>query len=270
MYCAEQRTEERQQSKMFRHKLDALEYHSTETINIDKQDDLKALVVWLEDQKIRHYKIEQRSDLRSHTGDKWKSTFKKYLTDLECPHDLETDLHAAVDWLLGVAVRYDFGDAAQEHHQLRCGLNYTEKQAKLPLPSQKSALDIDPSDKVFISGVQALAKIVQVTRHPDPSVLLEAVRIVIEERLSESAVETAKSKGASAKEKTPNKQYNITAKDCGFDLGDPVLNEAAKVLRLLHIQELRYLQTNINELIVAVQRITANPKTDQSLGRVGV
>lgn len=254
---------------MFRHKLSALEYHSTDTIDISKHDDLKALVVWLEDQKIRHYKIEQRSDLRSHTGDKWKTAFKKYLTDLECPHNFETDLNAAVDWLLGVAVRYDFGDAAQEHHQLRCGLGFAEKQASSPLQEQKSALDIDPSDSVFISGVQALAKILQITRHPDPSILLEATRLVIEEKLSESAMESAKSKDASAKEKT-KKQFNISAKDCGFDLGDPVLNEAAKVLRLLHIQELRKLQTNINELIVAVQRITANPKTDQSLGRVGV
>jgi RLL motif-containing protein 1 len=52
-------------------------------------------------------------------------------------------------------------------------------------------------------------------------------------------------------------------------LKDNVLNEAAKVLRLLHIQELRDLQTKINETIVSLQTITANPKTDSSLGRVG-
>ena len=257
---------------MFRRKLHALEYHSADTIDIDKQDDLKALVVWLEDQKIRHYKIEQRSDLRNKTGDKWKSTFRKFLADLECPHDLEGHQHAAVDWLLGVAVRYDFGDAAHKHPQLRCGLDYTETQKRPSLPEQKSALDIDPSNETFVSGVQALAKIVQVTIHQDPSVLLEAIRIVIEERLfeTETAEEAVKSKDVSGKEKKSRKQYSITAKDCGFDLGDPVLNEAAKVLRLLHLQELRYLQTNINELIVAVQSITADPKTDQSLGRVGV
>ena len=51
---------------------------------------------------------------------------------------------------------------------------------------------------------------------------------------------------------------------------DPVLNDAAKVLRLLHVAELRDLQTKINEIIVAVQKLTANPKTDQRLGKVGV
>ena len=61
--------------------------------------------------------------------------------------------------------------------------------------------------------------------------------------------------------------------------------EAAAVLRLLHIQDLRVLQTQINEAIVAVQKVlsidveietiatvfqvTANPKTDTRLGKVG-
>ena len=53
-------------------------------------------------------------------------------------------------------------------------------------------------------------------------------------------------------------------------ISDSAVNEAAKIIRLLHITELRDLQTRINEAIVAVQAITANPKTDQSLGRIGV
>jgi len=55
----------------------------------------------------------------------------------------------------------------------------------------------------------------------------------------------------------------------GLDTGDKVLNNAARVLRLLHIEELRKLQTAINETIVAVQLITADPKTDERLGQVG-
>lgn len=57
--------------------------------------------------------------------------------------------------------------------------------------------------------------------------------------------------------------------DSGFSLGDPVLNKAAKILRLLYIHDLRQLQTKINESIVSVQNITANPKTDTKLGQVG-
>ena len=57
--------------------------------------------------------------------------------------------------------------------------------------------------------------------------------------------------------------------ELGLDIDEPVLRDATKVLRLLHINELRKLQTQINEAIVAAQTVTANPKTDQSLGQVG-
>ena len=66
--------------------------------------------------------------------------------------------------------------------------------------------------------------------------------------------------------RSPNNVY----REFVFFITDSAVNEAAKIIRLLHVTELRELQTRINEAIVAVQTITANPKTDQSLGRVGV
>lgn len=65
------------------------------------------------------------------------------------------------------------------------------------------------------------------------------------------------------------KPFPILEADLGFDTGDYVMNQAAKVLRLLYIHDLRKLQTQINECIVAVQGLTANPKTDTKLGKVG-
>jgi RLL motif-containing protein 1 len=50
---------------------------------------------------------------------------------------------------------------------------------------------------------------------------------------------------------------------------DPVLKEAAKILRLLHLTNLRNLQSEINNVIELVQSETANPKTDTKLGKVG-
>lgn len=252
---------------MFSKKLRALKYHSPDDeIPLTKEEDLKPLVVWLEDQKIRHYKIEERKPLREDEGQQWVTSFRKYVKALECPYTVEVDLIAVVDWLLGVAVRYEFKEVVQSNPEIKRVVGQEAPHQGLPQQlsqSAKSCLDIEPSDATFISGTQALAKILKITSHPDPCVLLEAIRIVIQEKLSESAL------SESAKSTVKSKRYAITAKECGFDLGDPVLSEAAMVLRLLHIQELRDLQTHINELIVAVQAITANPKTDQSLGQVG-
>lgn len=254
---------------MFSRKLTALNYHSPcEYRSLGKTEDLKPLVVWLEDQKIRSYKIEDRRTLRENEGQEWVACFRKYLREMECPHRVETDLPAVVDWLLGVALRYEFNEVAESNPDLQHEVGQATSVSPLQQLSQsaKSPLDIDESDSIFISGTQALAKLLRVTSHPDPSILLEAIRIVILEKLTESALGNS---AKSDKELKGGKRYTITAKECGFDLGDPVLNEAAKVLRLLHIHELRQLQTRINELIVAVQAITADPKTDQSLGQVG-
>ena len=45
--------------------------------------------------------------------------------------------------------------------------------------------------------------------------------------------------------------------------------EAAALLRLLYVSDLRRLQDEVNSLISAMQDYTANPKTDSSLGKVG-
>lgn len=56
---------------------------------------------------------------------------------------------------------------------------------------------------------------------------------------------------------------------CYFVFSDYIINEAAKILRLIHIKNLRDLQTQINSAIVGVQALIANPKTDSRLGKVG-
>lgn len=48
-----------------------------------------------------------------------------------------------------------------------------------------------------------------------------------------------------------------------------VIQQPADVLKLLFVQDLRELQTTINEALVAVQMVTADPRTDTTLGRVG-
>ncbi|XP_023036346.1 RNA transcription, translation and transport factor protein isoform X2 [Drosophila willistoni] len=115
-------------------------------------------------------------------------------------------------------------------------------------------------EKEFIAGVRLLASKLKIPHHPNHLVQLEAVARVVHERLSPAA-----------KNRQP-----IVGTPFPFDKGndvvspnDPVLDYPMRVLRLLQIQSLRQLQTQINETIVSVQNLTANPKTDTKLGKVG-
>ncbi|OWK00007.1 hypothetical protein Celaphus_00015659 [Cervus elaphus hippelaphus] len=45
---------------MFRRKLTALDYHNPAGFNCKDETEFRNFIVWLEDQKIRHYKIEDR------------------------------------------------------------------------------------------------------------------------------------------------------------------------------------------------------------------
>lgn len=55
----------------------------------------------------------------------------------------------------------------------------------------------------------------------------------------------------------------------GFKTGEPAVDRAATVMRLLHVRQLRALQNDINDLIGDMQALTANPKTNSKLGKVG-
>ena len=243
-------------------KLEALDYHSAENVNIENICDLKVLVIWLEDQKIRHYKIEERAALRDSTGDNWLTVFKQYCQDLSCPYNCDTERMEVADWLVTTALKCEYADVSERAHSLRAGLS-KPSTGKAKESSTQSALDTDASDETLKKGVTALARILQVGTHPDPTVLLAACRMVIQEKLSESGLKRSDDANK------VKKYFQASPQDCGFSFKDPVLGEAAKVLRLLHIEELRKLQTSINEVIVEVQRLTADPKTDQSLGKVG-
>lgn len=236
-------------------KLRALGYHSPENFDVDDREQLKALVVWLENQKIRFYKIEDRTALSEKDGEEWMADFKKYLEDLACPFLSPLKLSSACDWLVAVAVKYEFDDKCKFSPQLQCKLG--------EVPEDYSRLSIDPSDPDLRKGTEILSSLLHIVPHPDVGVSLEAIRMLVEERLVNP------DKEVTSQGKSEGKRMNISAKECGFKEVDPALAQAAKTLRLLHLGELRALQTDINKLIMSVQAITANPKTNHSLGKVG-
>lgn len=67
------------------------------------------MVLWLEDQKIRHYKIEEREGLRNIDGDNWKEAYDIYQRDLVSPAT-EGQPNEQLNWLLSYAVRLEYAD----------------------------------------------------------------------------------------------------------------------------------------------------------------
>ncbi|XP_077126199.1 RNA transcription, translation and transport factor protein [Ranitomeya variabilis] len=239
---------------MFRRKLQALDYHNPDGFNCKDETEFRNFIVWLEDQKIRHYKIEDRGNLRNIHSGEWANQYEQYLKDVTCPFKVQ-ERQEAIDWLLGLAVRLEYGDNAAKYQNAKPICAGVQKPAE-PL------INLDVNNPDFKAGVMALANLLQIQRHDDYLVMLKAIKILVQERLSAEAV----AKANSSKEGLP---VALDKHTLGFDTGDAVLNDAARILRLLHVEELRELQTKINEAIVAVQAIIADPKTDHRLGKVG-
>uniref|UniRef100_A0A5F8GVW8 RNA transcription, translation and transport factor protein n=2 Tax=Metatheria TaxID=9263 RepID=A0A5F8GVW8_MONDO len=238
--------------------LDDIRLYQKDFLQIADETEFRNFIVWLEDQKIRHYKIEDRGNLRNIHNSEWPKFFEKYLKDVNCPFKIQ-ERQETIDWLLGLAVRLEYGDNADKYKD---STPDNAKNADNAAKNVEPLINLDVNNPDFKAGVMALANLLQIQRHDDYLVMLKAIRILVQERLTQEAV----AKANQTKEGLP---VALDKHILGFDTGDAVLNEAAQILRLLHIEELRELQTKINEAIVAVQAIIADPKTDHRLGKVG-
>lgn len=89
----------------------------------------RQLIAWLEDQKIRHYKIEDRDSLRNMESQNWQQEFDRvspehdnimitmitvmivfqYLKQMDCPFS-SCQQELVLDWLLTLAVRLEYED----------------------------------------------------------------------------------------------------------------------------------------------------------------
>lgn len=61
----------------------------------------------------------------------------------------------------------------------------------------------------------------------------------------------------------------LDAQPLGFTTGDAFVDRGAKALRWLYVRDLALLQKDVDAAIVGVQNLTANPRTDAALGKVG-
>ncbi|CAK1578081.1 unnamed protein product [Parnassius mnemosyne] len=222
---------------MFKLKLTALGHPNPESFNCEDEKEYRSVVLWLEDQKIRHYKIEDREGLRNIDADSWKEAYDLYQKDLVSPVS-DGSPNEQLNWLLSYAVRLEFADNVTKYKDAKIE---QPKQAAPNVVSSNPLDNLNFSSPAFVNGVERVCALTGVGPHSDPKLRLSAVAKILKT--------------------SPHPDYPRTEVS--------VVQQPADVLKLLFIQDLRDLQTKINEALVAVQSVTADPRTDTSLGRVG-
>jgi RLL motif-containing protein 1 len=237
---------------------------------LDLQDDkqFQELIAFLEKSHLRLYASSQRQFFQAENFDKFLEEAAKYLSEIKCPFKLKEDPREKVaNWLIDYALdkAYDEEFVSRISPQ---GLfvHFTSKEGNSEAKEAEvlsSSLDVN-SEK-FKNAVQELGKSIGLTHHPDHIVSLRAI-----EKYLSKAIDTAKAEKENSGPSEQPKTFSLDRCDLGMhSSGDPKVDSAIRALRLMHVNELRTLQTQINSLIVEVQKITSNPKADLQLGRVG-
>ncbi|XP_031841079.1 RNA transcription, translation and transport factor protein [Nomia melanderi] len=248
---------------MFKRRLEALGYMEWNKINVKDPQHFRKVIVWLEDQKIRQYDIQDRKELRDLKSDTWPKTFAKYREAVGCP--VSSSNLDQLEWLLGYAIWLEAENNSEEYSENIKEMKLkVKKEAMVPKLKSKNPLDnLDFDSTEFKKGVYSMAKLLRIPEHPNHLVTLKACSKMVQRRLNAECLRNPNPKIIKGK------PFPIMDIAPGFQLSKPSIENAAKILALLYIQDIRNLQTKINEVIVRVQNITANPKTDTKLGKVG-
>ena len=234
---------------------------------------LAALAEFLEDTAIRALPVEGRDALRrarAGNGD-CASALSSYGEQLSpALRDLgKASREAIVDELLERATALKYADA--EMSTSKPAMDAIERSSKRLKLTAKEMSDVGASlasgegKGALLGFARALGldeSSVRVNDPLDACVLLE--RCVLAQERFVTAFLSDNGKLAA---KNPPKLDEVPS---GVGLnGDPEVERAVAVARLLHVNDLRRLQSSVDTFLVAMQEYTADPKTDSRIGRVG-
>ncbi|KAK3274841.1 hypothetical protein CYMTET_16980 [Cymbomonas tetramitiformis] len=259
--------------------LSSLNYPKASSFAVEDGRSFRELVLWLEDTKIRFYSVDDRKPLRA-SGAEWTAAFFKYAEDLECHIPSTSENRTKIlDFLISQAITEEYRDNCTRISEAtqklpssnaavgKVGAAEAEVSKLAPVCPVFSQLD----SPEFEGALKAAAVALHVPLEADVPRLLKSVLGAAQRVLSPAALEAATGKtasqagGSSTIGGLPKSKFPL-----GFSLDDPPLDEAATLLRVLYINDLRRLQTQVDHYIVDMQEYTADPKTDAKLGRVGV
>lgn len=246
-------------------RVEDIQRHLFDTINDTRW--MQEIIVWLEDTKIRHYDIDDRKGLKSTDAKVWQEAVEKYLKELNCPapenalsgtQPRALSVHAFV-WLLGYAVGVAYED----------GLDYDDVLTKQVIHAGIQPESYDP--KTILDDVdtdeareafRSVCSILGVKTSGE--ITVEGLSRCIY-RVEHEIVPVLRRKGDIGFSLDDDQKIRQVI-PLGFQTGNEQVDMAARVLRILHIKELRRLQNAIDDAIVAHQEVTANPRTETGRG----
>ena len=219
-------------------RLRALGFPSADQFTATERE-LFALASWLEDTHIRQLPPEERGGLRqgSHVA------LEAYTSELVAPGWVASalqgrDYAAVCSWLVCLALQYA--------HEEQCG-------------ASEAGATIDESD----SQLAGLAGALGVEVAGGAAATLRRAADAARARPSTATAEPAPERD------TAGRSGALRALPLGFTTGDALLDDAARVLRLLYVADLQRLQEGATRVVERLQESSANPRTEQRLGRVG-
>ncbi|CAH2236161.1 jg17674 [Pararge aegeria aegeria] len=162
-------------SNIFKLKLTALGHPNPEGFNCEDEKEYRSVVLWLEDQKIRHYKIEEREGLRNIDSDQWKKAYDTYQNDLVSPV-VKGLPNEQLNWLLCYAVRLEYADNVTKYENVKVD---EPKKAAPNVVSSNPLDNLDFGSAAFKAGVERVCALAGVGPHLDPKFRLAAVAKIL-------------------------------------------------------------------------------------------
>ena len=215
--------------------LSALECPLTKELVMNDTASIINLMVWLEDTKIRLWEIDERESLRFRIGDdenNWANKYSEYLKQLSCPYSWFS--YDCIYWVISHAVHLSLED-----------LEFREEDDKEEGVYSHIYDSITEFADDLCEGVGGKPKFAESSAD-----LMERIHETIQTKLAPES----------------HLEFDFPL---GFNTEDNEVNQVALVLKMLHLDDFRKVQNNVNEVLSLCQSYTANPKLNSSLGKVG-
>lgn len=194
------------------------------------------LISWLEDTHIRRLPVHDRLPLRRV---RFHSALRTYLRILHAPNTSLTPEKALL-YLVDLSLAITFAADASRYNRP------VDPWAGRCVPVTPGSAR-DPQVAVAVAPIAATLQLPPGT----PTEQLLAAAALLEHRPPATAC------------------ADLADLPLGFSSGDVEVDQIATVLRILCLRRLRHVQDQVNCMLTDMQGITADPRTDSKLGKVG-